>query len=107
MGAPVPPVPCSTLVDTHAMVSSDMGAPVRNPTAYHRLTGALQYLTLTRPDIAYAIQQVCLHMHDHHEPHLMTCFFIVPLHWTSLSTLMLTGLVVPTLAGPLRAKRCS
>jgi hypothetical protein len=27
------------------------------------MAGALQYLTITRPDIAYAVQQVCLHMH--------------------------------------------
>jgi hypothetical protein len=32
--------------------------------------GALQYLTLTRPDLAYAVQQVCLFMHDPREPHL-------------------------------------
>jgi hypothetical protein len=30
----------------------------------------LQYLTFTRPDIAYAVQQVCLHMHDPWESHL-------------------------------------
>jgi hypothetical protein len=47
-----------------------MGAPVRDPTAYHGLTGTLQYLTFTRLDITYAVQQVCLHMHDPHEPHL-------------------------------------
>jgi hypothetical protein len=34
------------------------------------LAGALQYLTFTRPDIAYAFQQVCLHMHDPREPNL-------------------------------------
>lgn len=33
--------------------------------------GALQYLTFTRPDIAYATQQACLHMHDQREPHLV------------------------------------
>ncbi|GJX78312.1 ribonuclease H-like domain-containing protein [Tanacetum coccineum] len=33
-------------------------------------TGALQYLTFTRPDISYAVQQVCLFMHDPREPHL-------------------------------------
>jgi hypothetical protein len=62
--------PCSTLVDTQAKVSSDMGGPVCDPTTYHSLAGALQYLTFIRPDIAYAVQQVCLHMHDPCEPHL-------------------------------------
>ena len=32
--------------------------------------GALQYLTFTRPDLTYAVQQVCLHMHDPRESHL-------------------------------------
>jgi len=62
--------PCSTPVDTHAKVSATEGAPVTDPTHYRSLTGALQYLTFTRPDIAYAVQQVCLHMHDPREPHL-------------------------------------
>ncbi|GJZ39991.1 ribonuclease H-like domain-containing protein [Tanacetum coccineum] len=30
---------------------------------------ALQYLTFTRPDISYAVQQVCLYMHDPRAPH--------------------------------------
>jgi hypothetical protein len=64
--------PCSTPVDTQVKVSSDIGAPVRDPSAYRSLAGALQYLTFIRPDIAYAIQQVCLHMHDPREPHLTT-----------------------------------
>jgi hypothetical protein len=34
------------------------------------IVGALQYLTCTRSDIAYAVQQVCLFMHDPREPHL-------------------------------------
>ena len=29
----------------------------------------MQYLTLTRPDIAHAVQQVCLYMHDPRESH--------------------------------------
>jgi hypothetical protein len=33
--------PCSTPVDTQAKVSSDMGAPVDDPTTYHSLAGAL------------------------------------------------------------------
>jgi hypothetical protein len=29
-----------------------------------RLSLGAQYLTFTRPDIVYIVQQVCLHMHD-------------------------------------------
>ena len=62
--------PCSTPVDTQAKLSADLGAPVDDPTAYRSLAGALQYLTFTRPDLTYAVQQVCLHMHDPRESHL-------------------------------------
>ena len=61
---------CSTPVDTQAKVSAADGPPVSDATNYRSLTGALQYLTFTRPDITYAVQQVCLHMHDPREPHL-------------------------------------
>ncbi|GKG08116.1 ribonuclease H-like domain-containing protein, partial [Tanacetum coccineum] len=36
---------------------------------YRSLAGALQYLTFTRPDISYVVQQVYLYMHDLREPH--------------------------------------
>jgi len=62
--------PCSTPVDTQAKLSTDLGDPVADPTAYRSLAGALQYLTFTRPDLTYAVQQVCLHMHDPRESHL-------------------------------------
>jgi hypothetical protein len=62
--------PCSTPVDTQAKLSEDDGPPVADATSYRSLTGALQYLTFSRPDIADAVQQVCLHMHTSREPHL-------------------------------------
>lgn len=55
--------PCSTPTDTKPKLSSD-GEPFDDPTLYRSLAGALQYLTFTRPDIAYAVQQFCLFMHD-------------------------------------------
>ena len=60
----------TTPVDTHAKLSAIAGAPVADPSAYRSLAGALQYLMLTHPDLAYAVQQVCLFMHDPREPHL-------------------------------------
>nr|GEX71717.1 ribonuclease H-like domain-containing protein [Tanacetum cinerariifolium] len=47
----------------------DGGTPIVDPTLYWSLAGSLQYLTFTRPDITYAVQHVCLYMHDLREPH--------------------------------------
>ena len=63
--------PCSTPVDTNPKVAADGGVLVADASDYRSLAGALQYLTFTWPDIAYAVQQVCLHMHDPREPHLV------------------------------------
>ncbi|WVZ89852.1 hypothetical protein U9M48_036205 [Paspalum notatum var. saurae] len=60
----------ATPVDTQAKLSATDGAPVADAAAYRSFAGALQYLTLTRPDLAYAVQQVCLFMHDPRELHL-------------------------------------
>nr|GEW59474.1 ribonuclease H-like domain-containing protein [Tanacetum cinerariifolium] len=49
--------PCHTLVDTDSKLSTD-GDLVSDPTLYRSLAGALQYLTFTRPDISYAVQQL-------------------------------------------------
>ncbi|XP_039855232.1 uncharacterized mitochondrial protein AtMg00810-like [Panicum virgatum] len=61
--------PCTTPVDINPKLPAD-GPPVQNPSDYHSLAGALQWLTFTCPDLTYAVQQVCLFMHDPREPHL-------------------------------------
>ncbi|GKB17034.1 ribonuclease H-like domain-containing protein [Tanacetum coccineum] len=60
--------PCRTPDDTDTKLAAD-GDPVSDHTLYRSLAGALQYLTFTRPDIFYVVQQVCLFMHDPREPH--------------------------------------
>ncbi|GKE66831.1 ribonuclease H-like domain-containing protein [Tanacetum coccineum] len=60
--------PSRTPIDTESKLGSD-GDPVSDPTLYRSLAGSLQYLTFTRSDISYAVQQVCLYMHDPREPH--------------------------------------
>jgi hypothetical protein len=62
--------PCTTPVDLQVKLAGDSGPPVENASQFRSIAGALQYLTFTRPDIAYAVQQICLHMHDPREPHL-------------------------------------
>ncbi|GJW26574.1 ribonuclease H-like domain-containing protein [Tanacetum coccineum] len=57
-----------TPVDTQSKLGDD-GDPVFDPTLYRSLAGSLQYLTFTRPNITFAVQQICLYMHDPREPH--------------------------------------
>ncbi|GJR92135.1 ribonuclease H-like domain-containing protein [Tanacetum coccineum] len=61
--------PNRTLVNTESKLGDD-GDPISDPTLYKSLAGSIQYLTFTRPDISYAVQQVYLYMHDPQEPHL-------------------------------------
>ncbi|XP_071708106.1 uncharacterized mitochondrial protein AtMg00810-like [Rutidosis leptorrhynchoides] len=60
----------ATPVDTSGKLSSKTGRPYGDATKYRKLAGALQYLTFTRPDISYAVQQICLHMHDPKDTHV-------------------------------------
>ncbi|XP_071741230.1 uncharacterized mitochondrial protein AtMg00810-like [Rutidosis leptorrhynchoides] len=60
--------PSRTPVETSSKLGT-LGPSVADPTLYRSLAGALQYLTFTRPDISFAVQQVCLFMHDPHEQH--------------------------------------
>jgi hypothetical protein len=59
----------STPVDTKSKLSSSTGTAVSDPTFYRSIIGALQYLTLMRLDLSYAMQQACLHMHDPRDVH--------------------------------------
>jgi hypothetical protein len=61
--------PAATPVDTKPKVAAMDGRPADDTSAYRSIAGALQYLTMTRPDIAYAVHQVCLHMHAPHDTH--------------------------------------
>ena len=53
-----------TPVATISKLSASSGTLYADPTLYRALTGAVQYLTFTRHDISYVVQQVCLFMHD-------------------------------------------
>jgi hypothetical protein len=60
----------STPVDSKSKLSASDGQLLSNPTHYRSLASGLQYLTLTRPDITYAVQQACLFMHAPRDAHL-------------------------------------
>jgi hypothetical protein len=47
--------PVSTPVDTKAKLSATDGSPTPDASLYRSIVGALQYLTLTRPKLQYAV----------------------------------------------------
>ena len=47
-----------TPVEFNAHLTPTGGKPLSNPSFYRRLIGSLVYLTITRPDISYAVHQV-------------------------------------------------
>ncbi|XP_040863470.1 uncharacterized mitochondrial protein AtMg00810-like [Glycine max] len=68
---------CPIPVDTKPKLSASNDSPYEDPRKYHSLAGALQYLTFTRPDISYVVQQICLHMHDPRNEHMSVIKFIL------------------------------
>ncbi|XP_025815699.1 uncharacterized protein LOC112892801 [Panicum hallii] len=61
--------PVATPCDTKPKPSSTAGKPIADASFYRIMAGAVQFLTVTRPDIAHAVQQVCLHMHSPPDVH--------------------------------------
>lgn len=43
-------------------LAANSGTPLPDPTKYRSLVGALQYLSIIRPDISFAVNQVCKFM---------------------------------------------
>jgi hypothetical protein len=62
--------PVATPADTRPKTSMTDGKPIADASFYRSMAGALQYLTVTRPDITFAVQQTCLHMHSPTDVHL-------------------------------------
>ncbi|XP_051214438.1 uncharacterized mitochondrial protein AtMg00810-like [Lolium perenne] len=58
-----------TPVDTKAKLSASDGSLASYVPFYRSIVGALQYLMLTRPELQYAVQQVCFHMHAPRDAH--------------------------------------
>lgn len=53
-----------------AKLSRFDGEPLVNPSEYRSVVGALQYCTLTRAKISFAVNQLCQHMHAPTSVHL-------------------------------------
>jgi hypothetical protein len=66
--------PVSTPLSTSERLSAHEGVPLGPNDAinYRSIVGALQYLTLTRPDISFAVNKVCQFLHAPTDTHWST-----------------------------------
>ena len=71
--------PASTPMSASEKLSAYEGTPVsaEGSTRYRSIVGALQYLTLTRPDISFAVNKVCQYLHA-----------LTTVHWTTVKRIL-------------------
>ena len=50
-----------TLSSITVVLSKHDGTPLANPSEYRQVVGALQYLIVTRPNIAFVVNKACTH----------------------------------------------
>ena len=62
--------PISTPMETNIKLRADEGEFLKNSTMYRKIVGSLIYLTLTQPDISYAVGLVSRFMQEPRKPHL-------------------------------------
>ncbi|KAI0516410.1 hypothetical protein KFK09_009085 [Dendrobium nobile] len=56
--------PLLTPLPSKYPVDQTLQLPFGQPDLFRKLAGSLQYLTSTRPDIAFAVNKLCQHMHN-------------------------------------------
>ena len=62
--------PISKPMEPNAKMCAHEGKDLEDATMYRQLVGNLIYLTLTRPDISYAISVMSRYMQNPKKPHL-------------------------------------
>ncbi|KAL6335439.1 hypothetical protein AAG906_029682 [Vitis piasezkii] len=56
--------PIHTPLPTSPPITLHSGSPLKDPTEYRTIVGSLQYLLITRPDIAFAVNKLSQYMHQ-------------------------------------------
>ena len=66
-----------TPVELNAHLTPSGGKLLSNPSIYRRLVGSLVYLTVTRPDISYAVHQVSQYLFTQRSIHYAVVLLIL------------------------------
>lgn len=113
--------PCGSPCSYKSGSSATQSPLLSDPTSYRRITGALQYLTLTRPDLLFAVNLACQHMHQPTEANFVAlkhflryikgtlshAYFYSVVLFSSLFSQMLIGPGIPLIAAQLPGIVCS
>uniref|UniRef100_A0A3Q7I3R6 Reverse transcriptase Ty1/copia-type domain-containing protein n=1 Tax=Solanum lycopersicum TaxID=4081 RepID=A0A3Q7I3R6_SOLLC len=67
----------SSPLDPNVKLRAKEGAPLYDPTYYRKLVGKLNFLTNTRMDIDFNVQQLSQFMQDPRLPHLQAAFHLL------------------------------
>uniref|UniRef100_A0A803PA32 Reverse transcriptase Ty1/copia-type domain-containing protein n=1 Tax=Cannabis sativa TaxID=3483 RepID=A0A803PA32_CANSA len=67
----------STPMDANTSLSKDNGPPVADATSYRSLIGKLLYITITRPDITFAVNRLSQFLQDPRQPHMKAAMRIL------------------------------
>ncbi|KAM6556795.1 hypothetical protein CsatB_003814 [Cannabis sativa] len=70
-------------MESNIRLSSDVGKPLDNPKTYRSLIGKLLYLTITRPDISFAVNKLSQFLSNPRVPHPTAAHRILYLKGTS------------------------
>ena len=62
--------PLDTPLDQNVNLDMNTGAKVEDVTMYRQMVGSLIYLTITRPDLSYAVRLISQSMQEPRKPHL-------------------------------------
>ncbi|XP_071692029.1 uncharacterized mitochondrial protein AtMg00810-like [Rutidosis leptorrhynchoides] len=66
---------------TNTKLALSDSATIDNPVQYRQIVGALQYVTLSRPDITFAVNKVLLHAYTDSAYNLLTSFSDADTDW--------------------------
>lgn len=58
-----------TPISASTVLSAQKGSPFEDPSLYRSTVGALQYMCIARPDLAFAVNKVCQYMYNPLDDH--------------------------------------